>query len=403
MATSTRRPPIASNSSDGKRVVSVARRFFKGIRDPRARRGKRHRLTDVVLMSLMAMLCTCDNAEDIAAWTDLHKDWLQLWFDLKHGTPSQDTILRVFEALRPRALADAVKSWLSSLRPAVAGHIAIDGKTLRGSRGAAKGKTAVHLVSAWLRDAGLVLGQVKTEDKSNETTAIPELLRLLDVEGSVVSIDAAGCYRAIAKQIVEQKGHYFLAVKDNQLTLKQDIERLFAEGNESRRRSVDELPRPVTTQARDTDGGHGRIEERSATVSSDLGWLTTREEWKNLSAVVMIEASRTSTTTGEVETERRYYITSEATLSAERALDLSRGHWSVENQLHWVLDVEFREDHSRIRSRRAAENFGLLRRMALSMLKAAPTPKPRMSITQRRRYCDHRLDYLCSVLTASPV
>lgn len=338
-------------------------------------------------------------ADEIADWAELHEEWLREWFELEHGTPSQDTILRVFAALNPKTFAEALMRWLSTLRPSGAQHIAIDGKTLRGSLQAAEGKKAVHVVNAWLREAGLVLGQVRTSDKSNEITAIPQLLALLDIAGCMVSVDAGGCHRAIAAQVVAQKGDYLLAVKDNPPTLRQDLERLFAEGSNPRRRSRDELGRPTLTSIRAADGGHGRIDERAVSVCNELAWLTTREQWTGLGAAVMVESRRTDVLTSKQTSQRRYYITSDGTMTAERALELTRGHWSVENNLHWVLDVVFGEDASRIRTKRAAENFGILRRLALSLLGAAPPPKKGMSIRRRRRYCAHRPAYLDTVLS----
>jgi len=385
---------------DGKRAVEHARRHFTSLRDTRGRRGKRHGLVDVVLISLMAMLCGCDDADDIAEWAELREDWLTQWFSLTHGTPSQDTILRVFALLKPRSFAHAVSSWLSSLRPTSADHIAIDGKTLRGSRDRAKGSSGIHVVSAWLRDTGLVLGQVKTADKSNEITAIPELLKLIDVRGCVVTIDAGGCHRQIASDIVEQGGHYVLAVKDNQPTLRNDIAQLFMQGDDTRRRAIDEIPRPCVTHVHETDTGHGRIEERSVSYTTDLDWLTTVDSWQGLHGVGRVGTRRTDAISGANETAERFFISSDPTMTAEKLYDYTRGHWSVENELHWVLDVVFNEDGSQIRTRRTAENIATLRRTALSMLRATPKPKKRMSIKHQRRVCDYRPEYLLNVLTA---
>jgi predicted transposase YbfD/YdcC len=383
-------------------MVFSAKGHLKKIRDTRSRRGRRYVFVEVILIALMAMVCGCNDAEEIADWAEMHNDWLRLWFDLEHGTPSQDTFLRVFEIANPKALAEATRRWLTSLRPRLAHHIAIDGKALRGTRKTGSDKPTVHLVNAWLREAGLVLGQVKTHDKSNEIKAIPELLKVLEITGCIVTIDAAGCQRKIVKLIIQQKGHYVIAVKENQPTLFGDIERLFVEAEDPRRRTVDELPRPRVTTVKEVDGGHGRIEERKATLCRDLSWLTTADDWTGLNAVSMIEAKRTNKVTGKEQSEKRYYIASDPTMTVERLLELTRRHWSVENELHWVLDVEFEEDRSQIRLRNAAENFGALRRMALSLLKAAPAPKKRMSISRRRKYCDHSLEYLCRVLTAEP-
>jgi len=381
-------------------TVFCAKTHLKKLRDSRRRRGRRYVFVEVILMALMAMVCGCDDAEEISDWVELHSEWLRLWFDLEHGNPSQDTVLRVFEMANPKTLAEATRRWLLSLRPRLAKHIAIDGKSLRGTRKPGKDKPAVHLVNAWLREAGLVLGQVKTHDKSNEIKAIPELLKVLDIQGCIVTMDAAGCQRKIVAQIISQDGHYVIAVKENQPTLLHDIERLFAEAKDERRRSVDEIPRPKVTSVKAVDSGHGRIEERTAYLSPDLSWLTTANDWKGLCGVGMVAAKRTNEITNKEQEENRYYIVSDPNMTADRLMELTRRHWSVENELHWVLDVEFEEDRSRIRSCHAAENFGALRRMALSLLKAAPAPKKRMSISRRRKYCDHSLEYLCAVLTA---
>lgn len=386
----------------GARAVSRARSHFVGLRDPRSRRGKRHAMVDVVLIALLAMLCGSDDADDIAQWAELHEDWLCEWFGLEHGTPSQDTVLRVFELLQPKSFHAAVLSWLASLRPSAPGHVAIDGKTLRGSIDSAHGGAGVHVVSAWLRDAGLVLGQVKTADKSNEITAIPRLLELIDVAGCTVSIDAQGCQHAIAEKLIDSGAHYVLSVKDNQPTLKCELERLFSVGLSKRKRGVEDLAAPRVTRAEQTDAGHGRIEKRVAYFSTSIEWVDSASSWAGMTGVAMVESCRTHERTGKQETERRYFITSDATLDAARVLEQVRGHWSVENQLHWVLDVVFGEDASRIRARRAAENFGLLRRLTLSMLRSTPPPKrKRISTKAQRRICDHRPAYLMQVLGAS--
>jgi len=385
------------------RVVHGAKGQFKKLRDRRSRRGRRFVFVEVIVMGLMAMICGCNDAEEMAVWAELHSDWLEQWFDLKHGTPSQDTILRVFQMANPKVLAEGIRGWLGALRPGLAKHIAIDGKALRGTRKAGQDKPAVYLVNAWLREAGLVLGQVKTHDKSNEITAIPALLEVLDIVGCTVTIDAVGCQKEITEQIVDQRGHYVVAVKGNQPTLHQDIERLFVEAADIRRRTADELARPEMTSVRDVDSGHGRIEERTMHLSRDLSWLTTAEDWKGLSSVGMVESKCTDEVTGKEQSDKRYYIVSDPTMTAERLMEFVRRHWSIENELHWVLDVEFGEDRSRIRQRNAAENFGALRRMALSLLKAAPSPKKRMSISLRRKYCDHSLEYFCRVLATDPL
>lgn len=387
-------------------VVARWKRQFSSLRDPRRRRGKRHNLVDVVLISLLGMLSGCDDADEIADWASERCELLSAWFDLQHGTPSQDTILRVFSLLNPKSFSRSVRRWLVRLGPQITGgHIAVDGKTLRGSlRRGEKGET-VHLVNAWLRSEGLCLGQLKTESKSNETKAIPKLLAELDIRSSTVSIDAAGCYKEIAQTIVSQKGEYCIAVKANQPTLYADAQKLFAEGLDGRRRTVDELEQPEVEAHSDTDSGHGRIEVRTAYLSFDLGYLTTAKDWPGLQAVGMVVSETTNEATGEVSTDTRYYVLSHRALSATKLLELTRGHWSVES-MHWVLDVVFKEDAARIMNRRAAENFSLLRKTILGMLKTAPPPKRTrsskgMSLKRRRRHCGWSAQYMLEVVAAS--
>lgn len=387
-------------------VVARWRRQFSSLRDTRRRRGKRHSLVDVVLIALLGMLCGCDDADEIADWASERCDLLSEWFELEHGPPSQDTILRVFSLLNPKAFSRSMRGWLVRLGPQMVGrHIAVDGKSLRGSlRRETKGKM-VHLVSAWLRDGGLCLGQLKTSSKSNEMKTIPALLAQLDLRGSTVTIDAAGCYKDVVQTIVGQKGDYCIAVKANQPTLHADVQRLFVEGLDGRSRTVDELEQPVVEAFADTDGGHGRIEERTAYVSTDLDYLTSAEHWPGLRAVGMVVSTTTDATTGEISTDRRYYMLSHAQPSAAQLLALTRGHWSIES-MHWVLDVVFKEDAARILDRRAAENFSLLRKTVLGMLKTAPPPKRAvsskgMSLKRRRRHCGWRPEYMLEVVAAS--
>jgi hypothetical protein len=198
-------------------MVFGAKAHLKKIRDTRSRRGRRFVFVEVILIALMAMICGCNDAEEIEDWAEMHSDWLRQWFDLEHGVPSQDTFLRIFEIANPKVLGEATRRWLGSLRPELAKHIAIDGKALRATRKAGgHEKTAVYLVNAWLREAGIVLGQVRTQDKSNEIKAIPALLDVVDIQGCIVTIDAAGCQRNIVEQIIRQQGHYVIAVKENQ-------------------------------------------------------------------------------------------------------------------------------------------------------------------------------------------
>jgi predicted transposase YbfD/YdcC len=261
----------------------------------------------------------------------------------------------------------------------------------------------VYVVNAWLGEAGLALGQVKTHDKSNEITAIPELLDLIDIEGNTVTIDAGGCHRAIAECIDLKGGHYLLAVKDNQPTLRCDLETTFAEIGDGRQRSLEEPAQPGATSLHDVDSGHGRIEERTAYLTHDTTWLTTQSDWAGLCSAALVESRRTNETTGHTSVEQRYYISNDPAMTVERLLELTRGHWSIENGLHWLLDVEFGEDASRIRSRRAAQNFAVLRRTAVSLLRATPPPRKRKSIKRQRRYCDSHPEHLLQVFLAPSI
>ncbi len=388
--------------------VTVARwrRQFSGLRDGRRRRGKRHNLVDVVLITLLGMLCGCDSADEIADWASMRREMLSDWFELEHGPPSQDTILRVFSLLNPKSFSRAVRSWLLSAGPRLVGrHIAVDGKALRGSLRRARNEGPLYVVSAWLRAEGICMGEVKTQDKSNEMKAIPILLEELDARGTTITIDAAGCYKETAQAVIRQKADYCIAIKGNQPTLYADVQRVFAEALDERRRSVDELARPEVTSLSDTDGGHGRIEERKAYVCADLSYLSTAGEWPGLKAVGMVTSQTTDKISGKTASDTRYYLLSDEGLLANSLLELTRGHWSVES-MHWVLDVVFREDAARILDRRATQNFNILRKTVLSLLKSAPLPQrdrssKGMSYRRRRRHCGWAPEYMIQVVAAS--
>lgn len=371
--------------------------YFKDLPDPRKARGKRHELLEIVVISLLAMLCGADNAEEIQLYGDCNKEWLQTFLRLPHGVPTQDTYLRVFAALEPGAFQERFRGWVQSLvRPAAETHLAIDGKTIRHSYDKDSGSKAIHMVSAWLLGAGLVLGQVKTSEKSNEITAIPELLKLIDIKNAVITIDAMGCQRAIAKQIDEQGGSYVLAVKKNQPALYEDIVGFFEDADRLSR-PLDEGPPPIVDSYHHTDAGHGRIEQRTCRVSEDLSWVQNAEEWAGLTGIARIEAVRENLSTGKVSTEFRYYILSTPEPSAQRLNSTIRNHWGIENSLHWVLDVTFGEDASRVRMGNAAENLSTIRKVALNLLKVRPEKK-KMSIRRKRKRCAWEHGYLLETL-----
>jgi predicted transposase YbfD/YdcC len=368
--------------------------------DPRRPQGVRYPLQTVVVIALMAMVCGCDDAEAMQAWGEANEQWLEGFLEMPHGAPTQDVFLAVFGALHPESFCAVFRAWteLLSLRlKAMGKHIAVDGKTSRRSFDTASGKGAVHTVSAWMSEAGLVLGQRKTEAKSNEITAIPELLRLLDLRGATVTIDAMGCQTEIAATIREGEGHYLLAVKDNQPTLLKDIQTTFAEAEDARQRTVDEQPRPTIEVSEQVEKGHGRLETRTLSVCRDLAWVTTADRWRDLSFVAQIVRQRTVLATGKTSTETSCYIGSDETATAATMAQTIRRHWTIENQLHWVLDLAFREDEARHRARNTAENMTTLRHFALDIIKSDTKRKLGVANTRKRAGWDR--NYLIELLT----
>ncbi len=383
----------------------AAREHFEqmlaGLADPRRRQGVRYPLRTVVVVALMAMVCGADDAEGMQRWGEANEEWLSGFLEMPHGPPTQDVFLRVLGALDPEALRAVIQSWVELLRARLAGapeHVAIDGKTCRGSRDRGSGKAALHMVNAWLVEANLVLGQLPTRKKSNELRAIPELVRVLDLSGALVTVDAMGTHRSVAEAIVEQGGDYLLAVKENQPTLYRDVAASFEDALDERPRALDRDPALVVERWSDTDGGHGRIEEREVYVIRDLSWLTTQERWSELSYIVMTVCRRTELSTGKESREVRYFIGSERArrMSIERIAAGIRGHWSIENQLHWVLDVGFSEDRLRHRAHHCAENMAALRQLALSLLKQEKTC--RLGISNKRKLAGWDRSYLLRVL-----
>lgn len=332
--------------------------FLGLLEDPRIDRTRKHSLETIVVLSLMAVVCGADSFVAIEKFAVSKRDWLETFLDMENGVPSHDTIGRVFAALSSKSLGEAFRNWTQSLCSTNDKLIAIDGKALRRSFRKAGDNAFVHMVSAWSHTNRVVLGQVKTDTKSNEITAIPALLDLVDVKGALVTIDAAGTQTAIAAKISDKGGDYFLAVKGNQPKLYDAVVEHFlgTDRKETRVGYVETQDKP----------SHGRRESRRAWVSCDVNEIPTAARWLNLKTLIRVESTRI---VGEHEsTENRFYISSRL-LSASEALEASRGHWSIENELHWVLDVAFREDESRIRAGNAAENFSMIRQLALSLLK----------------------------------
>ena len=367
--------------------------YFDEVDDPRSDRGQRHSAEAIVTIAVVAVLCGADDWVDIADFAEHRRDWLDTFLDLPHGTPAHDTFGRFFAALDAEAFAQALSRWLAALLSAAAsGQIAIDGKALRRSGDAADGRSALHLVSAWCREQALTLGQVAAAEKSNEITAIPRLLKLLVLQGAVITIDAMGTQRVIARQIRDGGGEYVLALKGNQTSLHRDVDLFFRDA--FARGLFDREVRPLPhARARTVNKRHGRIENRTAWCVGELDRLAAHD-WPGLGSVICVRSERR--TGGRTTTEDRYFLSSLPHADAARLLELVRGHWSIENALHWSLDVCFREDDSRVRTGHAAANFAALRRLCLSLLKSESSFAG--SLKRKRRRCLLDEGYLLTVL-----
>ncbi len=366
--------PRKSKSQKEKEALAEFSRQLSQLPDPRRRQGQRYPLESVMIIALMSMVVGADDAESMQEWGEINEKWLSGFLELPHGIPSQDVFLAVFAALNPQAFSAMFVSWMDLLRvrlKASGKHIAVDGKTSRRSFDRSSDRGPVHTVSAWLSDAGLVLGQVKTGDKSNEITAIPELLRMIDIRGVTVTIDAMGCQTEIAKVIVERGAEYLLAVKDNQPTLHADIQETFADAVGDHRRPVDR-PSAALETVTSVEKGHGRIEERTVRVCRDLSMLSTAKRWKRLAFIAMVTSTRTDVNTGKTSCENRYYIGSDEGSAAVTIATLIRRHWSIENELHWRLDMAFNEDAARHRIGNCAQNLATLRHFSLNLVKNMP-------------------------------
>ncbi len=368
---------------------------FAALEDPRVERTKLHQLLDIVTIAICAAICGADDWTEIELFGESKLEFFRSFLPLPNGIPSHDTFNRVFARLDPQQFRECFLGWVQDLVCAsgeqLKGIVAIDGKTLCGSRDSASNVGPIQMVSAWAQANQMVLGQVKVDDKSNEITAIPALLKVLDLSECIVTIDAMGCQAEIAKAITDAGADYVLALKGNQFTMYQDVITTFNEG-------VATSFRDINHQIYETvEKGHGRIETRRYYLVDDplyMKYLQSDEKWPNLKSIGMVQAQREIETDGAISTERRYFLCSVG--SVKEFATAARGHWSIENSLHWVLDVAFREDHNRTRSDHSAENFAVLRHIALNLLKAEKSLK--VGVKAKRLKCGWSHDYLLKVL-----
>jgi len=375
---------------------------FQDLDDPRGPRVW-HRFSDMLVIAMLAIICGADGWTEVALFGKSKRKWLASFLALPHGIPSHDTFGRLFAALDPEQFERCFQNWTAALaaRSTCGGGrlIAADGKTVRRSFDKASGREAIHMVSAWSASNRLVLGQLTCDAKSNEITALPKLLAMLDLGGAVVTADAMHCQKKTARQIVDQGGDYLLAVKDNHKTLHQEVRLFFEEAIDAG------WTHTGHAFAQTVEKNHGRIETRRCWCTWEVGWLRRHAQWPGLKSMVCVEVRREVIDPAggpcKVSVERRYYLSSftlrKLDQDARALLGYVRGHWSVENGLHWSLDVSFHEDQCRLRQGHAAENFARLRRWSLNLLKAEPTTKA--GIKAKRLQCGWDHNYLLQVLT----
>jgi predicted transposase YbfD/YdcC len=365
--------------------VAAVKRYFRRLKDPRVVGRSRHRLIDIVVIAICGVIGNCDDWSDIELFAKNRLAWFKRFLALPEGIPAHDTFERLFARLDPRVFMQCCVEWLRAAADLLGvEHIAVDGKSLCGSASSKLGP--LHLVSAWATQAKLTLGEVAVDGKSNEITAIPKLLELLDLHGALVTIDAIGCQRAIAEQIVAGGGDYLLAVKANQEHLLEDIQTTMSQALEG------ELPRHQVATITMPSKGHGRREQRTCTVVTNLESIRDRAAWPELKTVIL--CCRERTVNGQQTLEAHYFISSRR-MATRKFADALRGHWGIENGLHWQLDVSFDEDASRIQQRNAAENFAFMRKLALCLLKQHSA---KMSIARKRKAAALDTDFLAATL-----
>lgn len=367
--------------------------YFSEIKDPRVERTKKHLLIDILIITICASICCAESWEDIELFGEAKEEWFKTFLKLPNGIPSHDTISRVFARISPIEFQKYFSSWVNSVHEITNGQVvAIDGKTLRHSFDRSADKAAIHMVSAWASENGLVLGQVKVDEKSNEITAIPKLLEILEISGCIVTIDAMGCQKEITKKIIDKDADYVISLKGNQGSLEEQAIEFFNKIN------IPSLEKVASYFYESTDAGHGRIETRKYYMASALNRIEGLENWGKLRSLGMVISTRELN--GKITEETRYFITSLYS-DVKRFAHAVRQHWSIENSLHWVLDMTFKEDESRIRKDHSAENFAVVRHIALNLMKNEKSVKK--SIRSRRKLCGWDNSYLVKVFTGGGI
>lgn len=369
--------------------------FLSVIPDPRIERTRRHNFIDILIVAVCAVICGAESWTDIEDYGHSKEEWLRQFLELPNGVPSHDTFRRVFMLMDPQLFQFCFMEWIKSVNNELFKNdiIAVDGKTLRRSLDKANDKSALHMVSAWSSNASVVLAQMKSDGKSNEITSVPELLKLLQLKGCVITVDAMNCQKKTAAQIVNQGGDYLMCLKENHPDLRRNVEERFIEIGDKKSKQW------VTDYYETSNKGHGRGETRSYSVIykreiNGWGLIDLHDEWKNLNAVVKLKSERINLTTGEISSENRYYITSMKD-DAETIAHAIREHWNIENKLHWRLDVLMREDECRMRAANSAENFATLRHFVFNLLKTEPT---KISLRRKQKTAGWDNDYLIKVL-----
>lgn len=362
-------------------------KYFTSLNDFRQLGKVKHKLENIIAITIAAVICGCENWYEIEDYGKQKEPWLKTFLDLPYGVPTHDTYRRFFMWVNPKKLEQCFIEWIKSVCDITEGRIInIDGKCLRGSKG--DNASFVHMVSAWCNTNNMVLAQEKVDDKSNEITAIPALLEILVLKGCMVTIDAMGCQRTIAEKIVDANADYLLSVKGNQEFLLDDITEAFTYGKTEDEHIEKEV-------------GHGRVESRTTRVITDLDWICNKEEWKKLACIIMVFATRYNKKTGGEEQSVRYYISSK-TASAKYFHEAVRSHWGIENKLHWCMDVIFGEDNSKKQAENSAQNFSLINKVALNMIRNYKPDEARgskkISMIRKRKMANRENEYLLDIL-----